>query len=324
MVLMRRMFLALITIAGCSPGAPLHAQNYPSRPIRLIIPFSPGGATDVPGRILAQKLSEGFGQQVVVDNRPGAGSTIGTDLAAKSPADGYTLLLTATPFVISAGLYKHLPYDPLKDFAPVMQIGSAPNVLVVHPSLPAKSVRELIALARAQPDKIDFASSGNGGAQHLFGVLFMSLANIRLTHIPYKGSAPATTDLISGQVSVGFPGIAIALPQSKAGRLRSLAVTSAQRSPQMPDVPSIAEAGVPGYEATLWLGVAAPQATPKVIIDLLNAEITRVLRSSDLKSGFRAVGTDVVASTPEAFGAFIRSEHTKWVRVVRESGAQVN
>lgn len=300
------------------------AQSYPARPIRMIIPFSPGGATDVPGRILAQKLSEAFGQQVVVDNRPGAGSTIGTELAAKSPADGYTLLLTATPFVISAGLYKKLPFDPLKDFAPVTQIGSAPNVLVVHPSLPAQSVRELIALARAQPGRIDFASSGNGSAQHLFGALFMSLAKIKLTHIPYKGSAPATTDLISGQVSVGFPGIAIALPHSKVGRLRALAVTSAQRSPQMPGVPSIAEAGVPGYEATLWLGLAAPQGTPKAIIDRLNAEITRALQSPDVKSGFQNAGTDVVASTPEAFGAFIKSEYAKWVRVVQESGAQVN
>ncbi len=303
---------------------PVCAQNYPNRPVRLVVPFSPGGAADVPGRILAQKLSEVFGQQVVVDNRPGAGSTIGTDIVAKAPPDGYTLLLTATPFVIGAGLYKNLPYDPLKDFAPVMQIGSAPNVLVVHPSLPAKSIRELVALARAQPDKIDFASSGNGSAQHLFGVLFMSLAKIKLTHIPYKGSAPATTDLIGGQVSVGFPGIAIALPHTRAGRLRSLGVTSAQRSPQMPDVPSIAEAGVAGYDATLWLGVAAPQGTSKAIIGALHAAITQVLQSPDIKGGFQAVGTDVVASTPDAFGALIRAELGKWVKVVRESGAQVN
>ena len=317
-------FITGLLITVCGFALPLHAQNYPVRPVRLVIPFSPGGATDVPGRILAQKLSEVWGQQMLVDNRPGAGSTIGTDLVAKAPADGYTLLLTATPFVIGAGLYRKLPYDPLKDFAPVMQIGSAPNVLVVHPSLPAKTVRELIALARAQPDKIDFASSGNGSAQHLFGVLFTSLAKIQLMHIPYKGSAPATTDLIAGQVSVGFPGIAIALPHSKAGRLRSLGVTSAQRSPQMPDVPSIAEAGVPGYAATLWLGVAAPEGTPKAIIGALHAEITKILQSADLKGGFQAVGTDVVATTPEAFGSLIKAELTKWVKVVRESGAQVN
>ena len=320
----QRICAGLFVTAVCGHTVSLHAQNYPARPLRLIIPFSPGGATDVPGRILAQKLSEVLGQQVVVDNRPGAGSTIGTDLVAKSPADGYTLLLTATPFVIGAGLYRKLPYDPLKDFAPIMQIGSAPNVLVVHPSLPVKSVRDLIALARASPDKIDFASSGNGSAQHLFGVLFTSLAKVHLTHIPYKGSAPATTDLISGQVSVGFPGIAIALPHSKAGRLRSLAITSAQRSPQMPEVPSIAEAGVPGYAGTLWLGVAAPEGTPRAIIGSLHADISRVLQSSDLINGFRAVGTDVVASTPEAFGALIRSELAKWVKIVRESGAQVN
>ncbi|MEO7728898.1 MAG: tripartite tricarboxylate transporter substrate binding protein [Burkholderiales bacterium] len=320
----RRVCAGLYVVAALGPLQPLHAQNYPARPVRLIIPFSPGGATDVPGRILAQKLSEFLGQQVIVDNRPGAGSTIGTDLVAKAPADGYTLLLTATPFVIGAGLYKNLPYDPLRDFAPVMQVGSAPNVLVVHPSLPARSVKDLIALARAQPDKIDFASSGNGSAQHLFGVLFTSLATICLTHIPYKGSAPATTDLISGQVSVGFPGIAIALPHTAAGRLRPLGVTSAQRSPQMPSVPTIAEAGVPGYAATLWLGIAAPEGTPKAIIERLHANITKVLQAPDLHNAFSAAGTDVVASNPEAFGALIKSELAKWVKVVRESGAQVN
>jgi len=305
-------------------AAQSHAQHYPARPVRMIIPFSAGGATDVPGRIVAQKLSDTMGQQVVVDNRPGAGSVIGTELAAKAQPDGYTLLLTATPFVMSAALYAKLPYDPLQDFAPVTQIGSAPNALVVHPALPAHSVSELVALARAQPARIDFASSGNGSAQHMFGALFQSLANVKLTHIPYKGSGPATTDLLGGQVKVGFPGIAIALPHHKTGRLRVLAVTSAQRSPQMPEVPSIAEAGVTGYEGTLWLGLAVPRGTPQPIVSRLHAEVARVLQAPDVRSGFQGAGTDVVVSTPGAFGALLRVEHAKWVKVAREIGLQAN
>lgn len=305
-------------------ASPLQAQDYPQRPIRMIIPFSAGGATDVPGRIVAQRLGEALGHQVVVDNRPGAGSIIGTDLAAKAPPDGYTMLLTATPFVMSAALYRTLPYDPLKDFVPVMQIGAAPNALVVHPSLTAQSVPELIALARAQPAKIDFASSGNGSAQHLFGALFQSLANIRMTHIPYKGSGPATADLLGGQVKVGFPGIAIALPHHKTGRLRALGVTSAQRSPQMPDVPSLAESGVTGYEATLWLGLAVPRGSPPVVVNKLHAEIGKVLQLHEVRTGFQGAGTDVVASTPEQFGALLKAEYAKWGKVVKEIGLQLN
>jgi len=206
-----------LAFAGLVGALPVHAQTYPVRPVRMIVPFSPGGATDVPARILAQRLSEALGHQIVIDNRPGAGAVLGTDAVAKAPPDGYTLLLTATTHVISASLYKKLPYDAIQDFAPVMLIGSGPNVLTVHPSLPAKNVRELIALAKARPGKIDYASSGNGSSQHLSGALFMSLADIRMMHIPYKGSAPATTDLIAGQVSVGFPGIALVLPHTKAG-----------------------------------------------------------------------------------------------------------
>ncbi|HWP87809.1 MAG TPA: tripartite tricarboxylate transporter substrate binding protein, partial [Burkholderiales bacterium] len=268
----RRVLLAFAVIVV---ALPVHAQNYPVRPVRMIVPFSPGGATDVPARILAQRLSEAFGHQIVIDNRPGAGGVLGADAVAKAPPDGYTLLLTATTHVISASLYQKLPYDAIRDFAPVMLIGSGPNVLTVHPSLPAKNVRELIALAKARPGKIDYASSGNGSSQHLFGALFMSLADIRMMHIPYKGSAPATTDLIAGQVSVGFPGIALVLPHTKAGRLRALAVTSAERSKAMPDVPSIAEAGVPGYAATLWLGLLAPKGTPPQIVQKLFDEIAK-------------------------------------------------
>ena len=300
------------------------AQNYPTRPIRLIVPFAPGGATDVPTRLVATKLSERLGQPVVIDNRPGAGGAIGTATVAKAEPDGHTVLMTSTPFVLSPHMYKNLPYDPLKDFAQVTQFGAAPNVLVVHSSLPAKSIKELIALARGQPGKLDWASSGSGGGQHLFGELFMSMAGIKITHIPYKGSGAAIADLLGGQVKIGFPGIVIALPHHKAGRLLALGVTTAQRSPQMPDVPSIAEAGVPGYEATFWLGMSVPRGTPKAIIDKLHKETTALLQSRDIVEGFERSGTDAAPSSPDQFRKFILSEYEKWGKVIRDAGIQAN
>ena len=318
---MCRLPVALMMLFAASP---LLAQNYPARPIRMIVPFSPGGATDVPARIVAQRLSEALGQQVIIDNRPGAVSMLGAEVVAKASPDGYTLLLTATTHVISASLYTKLPYDAVRDFAPVMLIGSGPNVLTVHPSLPAKSVRELIALAKARPNKIDYASSGNGSAQHLFGALFMSMANITMMHIPYKGSAPAITDLISGQVSVGFPGIALVLPHSRAGRLRALAVTSEKRSKAMPEVPAIAEVGVPGYAATLWSGLLAPKSTPPEVIQKLYDEIAKLLRLPDVESTFLATGTDVTISTPDQFGQFLKAEYDKWAKVIKAVDARVN
>jgi len=296
------------------------AQAYPQRPVRMIIPFAAGGATDVPTRLTSAKLAERLGQQFVIDNRPGQGGALGTAVAAKGEPDGYTILQVATPFVVSPHVYSKLSYDPLKDFVPVTQFGSAPNVLVVHPSLPAKSVKELVALAKSQPGKLDWASSGTGGGQHLFGELFMSMADIKVTHVSYKGSGAATADLLGGQVKIGFPGIAIALQHHKAGRLLALGVTTAKRSDQMPDVPSIAEAGVPGYEATFWMGMAVPKGTPKSVIDLLNRETTALLKSPDLVEGFRRAGTDAAPSTPEQFGKFIRSEYEKWGKVVRAVG----
>ncbi len=314
-------------LAACAVAVlacPAQAQNYPVRPVRMIVPFSPGGAADVPGRMLMQKLSEALGQQVVVDNRPGAGGTIGADLAAKAAADGYTLLMISNTHVISASLYKKLPYDSLNDFAPVLQFGDAPNVLVVHPSLPVKSVRELVALAKAKPGSIDFASSGSGSSQHLFAALFISLAGVKMTHIPYKGSAQATTDLLSGQVTVSFPGIAGMIQHIRNGRLRALAVTSLKRSPQMPEVPSIAEAGVKGYEASLWLGILAPAALPKDINARLNAEVGKILKQPELQASFRTIGTEIVYRAPEDFGEFVKSELGKWAWVVKETGMQVN
>lgn len=319
---MNKVFAGMAAIAamGVQLLVPAAAQNYPERPVRMIIPFAAGGATDVPTRLTSAKLAERLGQQFVVDNRPGQGGALGAAVAAKAEPDGYTILQVATPFVVSPHVYSKLSYDPLKDFVPVTQFGSAPNVLVVHPSLPAKSVKELIALAKSQPGKLDWASSGTGGGQHLFGELFMSMADIKITHVSYKGSGAATADLLGGQVKIGFPGIAIALQHHKTGRLLALAVTTAQRSQQMPEVPSIAEAGVPGYEATFWMGMAVPKGTPKNIIDILHRETTALLKSQEIVEGFKRAGTDAAPSSPEQFRKFIQSEYEKWGKVVRAVG----
>jgi len=304
--------------------APVSAQTYPSRPVRIIIPLSSGGTTDVPGRIVAQRLSESLGQQFFVENRPGAGGIIGADAVAKAKPDGYTLLLTATPHVITPGLYKSIPYNAVTDFAPVTRIASGPYVLVVHPSLGVNSIRELVALAKAQPGKIDFASSGNGSAQHLVGALFASMAGVNINHVPYKGSGPATADMISGIVKLGFPGTPIAIPHIKAGRLKALGVTTSRRSAQLPDVPTIAEAGVPGYEAIVWVGLLAPLATPREIIHRLNTEIVKMLRLPEVEQLLQASGVDPTPTTPEEFGAYVKSEFDKWQKVVKESGATAN
>jgi tripartite-type tricarboxylate transporter receptor subunit TctC len=312
-------------VAAASIALPVCAQNYPNRPIRFVVPFSPGGAADVPGRILTQKLTDALGHQVVVDNRPGAGSTIGADQVAKAPPDGYTLLTISNTHFVSAALYKKLPYDSVADFAPVTQVTSAPNVIVVHPSLPAKTVRELIALAKAKPGKIDYASSGNGSTQHLTGALFTKMAGIEMTHIPYRGSGPATADLLSGQVTVGFPGIAGMLPQIRAGKLRALAVTSAKRSPELPDTPTVAEAGIKGYDVTAWFGVAGPTGLPRDIVLKLHTELLRILKSAEVQKLLLNAGQEVAwQETPEQFGEMLKTEAAKWARMVKESGATVN
>lgn len=297
-------------------------QPYPSRPIRVVIPYSAGGATDIPGRLIAAKLSEVFGHQVVVDNRPGAGSAIGSEIVARAQPDGYTLLLTGTPFAVLPALHGKLPFDPLRDFAPVMQVASAPNVLVVHPSLGARSVKELIALAQSQPGKIYYASGGTGGATHLHTSLFLTMAKLTMTHVPYKGSGPATADLLGGHVKVYMPGIAIVIPHARAGRMIALAVTSAKRAPQMPDVPSIAEAGVPGYDAATWFGLLAPRGTPDAVIKRLHGEIVKVLRLSEVENGYLVSGNVVPSSNPAEFGAFIKTEIRTWGQVVREAKVQ--
>ncbi len=300
------------------------AQSWPSRPIRMVVPLSPGGFADVPGRILAARLSALLGYNVFVENRPGAGGTIGADFVAKSAPDGYTLLFTGTPHVISAWIYKKLPYDALKDFEPVALVASGPYVLVVNPQLPVHSVRELISAAKAQPGKIDYASSGNGSAQHLVSALFASMAGIELNHVPYKGSAPAMQDLLGGQVKVSFAGIPNVLPHVKAGRLRALAVSTPQRSLDLPEVPTAAEAGVPGYEATLWLNLAAPAGTPSDVVQRLYAETAKALQDAELQQSFRAAGVEASPMSPQELAAFMRAEYEKWGKVVHATGATVN
>jgi tripartite-type tricarboxylate transporter receptor subunit TctC len=299
------------------------AQDYPTRAVRIVIPLSPGGTTDVPGRIIAQKLSESLGQQFFVENRAGAGGTIGSDYVAKAKPDGYTLLLTASPFVIAPHVYKNMPYDALADFAPVIRIASGPYVLVVHPSLGVNSVKELIALAKKEPGKIDFASSGNGGAQHLVTELFMYMTGIKLNHVPYKGSGPAQQDLMSGIIKVSFVGTPIAIPHMKSGRLKALGVSTAARSPEMPDVPTIAETGVPGYEAIVWIGLLAPVGTPREIVARLNGEIGKLIRTDDVKKLLAPTGMEPDPDTPAQFAAYLKADYDKWGKVVRDSGATV-
>jgi tripartite-type tricarboxylate transporter receptor subunit TctC len=311
--------LPIACLLGAVAASDCAAQAYPARPIRMVVPFSPGGATDVPARLISQGLAERFGHQVVVDNRPGAGSALGSEIVARAQPDGYTLLLTGTPLAVIPALYPKLPFDPAQDFAPVMQVALGPNVLVVHPSLPVRSVKELIALAQAQPGKINYASGGTGGASHLFAALFLSMAKINITHIPYKGSGPATADLLGGHVKVGLPGIAIAIPHTRAGRLVPLGITSARRAPQMPEVPTIAEAGVPGYDAAVWFGILAPKGTAPAVIARLHEETLAVIRQPDVESGYLASGYLAVTSRPEEFGALVRSEIAQWGRVVREA-----
>ncbi|MFZ9529234.1 MAG: tripartite tricarboxylate transporter substrate binding protein [Burkholderiales bacterium] len=291
----------------------------------MIIPFSAGGAADVPGRIVTQKLREAIKPQVLVDNRPGAGSTIGADAAAKAAPDGYTIFMISNTHFVSAALHKKLAYDSLNDFTPVTQITSAPNVMVVHPSLPAKSVKELIALAKARPGQIDYASSGNGSTQHLTGALFANMAGIKITHIPYRGSGPVTADLLGGQVQLAFPGIAGMLPHIKTGKLRPLGVTGSKRSPELPEVPTIAEAGVKGYEMVAWFGVSGPKGLPRDIQMKLHGELLKVLKTPEMNKSLQAVGQEPAwQDTPEKFFDFLKIESDKWAKVVKASGAEIN
>ena len=291
----------------------------------MVVPLSAGGFADVPARLLAPRLAAALGRPVFVDNRAGAGGTIGAEFVARSAPDGHTLLFTATPHIISPWLYKNLPYDALKDFTPITLVAAGPYVLVANAQrLPAGSVRELIAAAKARPGAIDFASSGNGSAQHLVGALFNSMAGTELNHVPYKGSGPAMQDLLSGQVTVSFAGVPNVLPQVKAGRLRALAVTTSKRWGELPEVPTLAEAGVPGYEATLWLHLAAPAGLPEEIVQRLYAETAKALQDPELQLSLRSAGVEAQVLAPRELAAFLRAEYDKWGKVVRETGATVN
>jgi len=320
-----RCALAAATIAWMAlSAAPAHAQDYPSRPLRVVVPFSPGGAVDGPMRVIAQELSKRLGQQVIVENKPGAGATIGTELVAKAAPDGYTLLLASQTNAISATLYPKLPFDPIEDFAPISLIGREPGVLVVNPALPVKTFQEFIAYVKERPGQIDYASSGNGSGQHLFAALLASTTGLRMNHIPYRGSGQATTDLLGGQVMVSIPGTAGMVGHIKAGKLRALAVTGAKRSPQLPDVPTVMESGVPGYEAYVWMGLLAPKGTPAPIIERLNRELMQVLATTEVKNYMATAGIEIVGSTPAEFGRFFRSEKELWAKVIRETGAKID
>jgi tripartite-type tricarboxylate transporter receptor subunit TctC len=308
--------------AACSIDA--FAQDYPSHPIRVVVPFSPGGAVDGPMRVIAQELSKRLSQQIIIDNRPGAGATIGSELVAKAAPDGYTLLLASQTNAISATLYPKLAFDPVEDFAFISLIGREPGVLVVHPSLPVQTLPELIAYVKERPGKIDYASSGNGSGQHLFVALLSSLTGMKMNHVPYRGSGQATADLLGGQVTVSMPGTAGMVGHIKAGKLRALAVSGARRSPQLPDVPTVMEAGVPGYEAYVWMGLPAPKGTPAAIVDKLHRELVQVLAGNAARTYMAGAGIEIVGSTPAEFGAFFRAERDLWAKVIRETGAKVD
>jgi tripartite-type tricarboxylate transporter receptor subunit TctC len=298
---------------------------YPTKPIRLVVPFPPAGATDLLAREVAKHLTDVWGQSVVVDNRPGAGGNIGSELVAKSAPDGYTLEMgTVGTHAINASLYSKMPYDHVKDFVPVILVAGVPNVLEVHPSVPVNSVQELIAYAKANPGKLNFASSGSGTSIHLSGELFKVMAGVQMTHVPYKGSAPALQDLLGGQVQLMFDNVPPSLPQIKAGKLRALAVTSSTRAPALPDIPTVAESGLPGFEASSWFGVLAPAGTPPAIVAKLNAEIAKWLTTPEAKEKLAGIGANIAGGTPDDFARHIQAETAKWAKVVKESGAKVD
>jgi len=295
------------------------AAGYPARPIKLVVPFAPGGFTDVVARILGVKMSQALGQQWVIENKAGAGSTIGSDFVAKAAPDGYTLLMVSSTHVISPWIYKNLPYDPIKSFTVIGKLVDSPYVLLVHPKVAAKNVQEFIALAKSQPDQIHYASSGNGSAQHLMGGLFASMTGAPLKHVPYRGSAGASTDLIAGVVESSFAGVPNALAQVPNGRLRALAVTTARRAPQLPDVPTMQEAGVPGYAASVWLALLAPAGTPPEIVHKLNAEIAKVMANPETKKALFDAGVEPTPTSPEEMSAYMGEELVRWGKVVKEA-----
>ena len=314
---------AALTLAVFASAA--SAQAWPAKPIKWIVPFAPGGTTDILARTIGEKLARALGQPVIIENKPGAGGGVGAEFTAKAPPDGYTIMGgTISTHAINASLYKSLTYDPIKDFAPITLIARVPNMLVVNPDVPAKNVAELIALMKANPGKYTFASSGNGTSQHLSGELFKAMAGVEMQHIPYKGSPPALQDVVAGQVTMTFDNITTAWPLAKGGKLRALAVTTAKRASIAPDVPTLAESGLTGYEVGSWQGVFAPAGTPPEIVKRLNAEIVKIINQPDVKEKLVSLGAEPVANTSEEFGALVKAEVAKWADVVKKSGAQVD
>jgi tripartite-type tricarboxylate transporter receptor subunit TctC len=311
--------LPALLVAGVA-----HGEDYPSRPIRVIVPFSPGGAVDGPMRLIAQALGTRLGQPVVVENKPGAGATIGTDVVAKAAPDGYTLLLASQTNAISATLYSKLPFDPIADFTPITLIGREPGVVVVNPAVPAKTLQEFIAYVKEHPGKVDFASSGNGSGQHLFAALLASKTGMKMNHVPYRGSGQATTDLLAGVVSMAIPGTAGVVGHIRAGKLRALAVTGAARSPQLPDVPTVMESGVPGYEAYVWMGLLAPKGTPAAVVERLNRDVIAVLGEDSVKRYMATAGIEIVGSTSADFARYFSAEKALWAKVIHDTGAHVD
>lgn len=318
--------LALLAVTALVLACPMpaaHAATFPSKPLRIIVPFPPGAFNDQLARLLAQKLGERWKQPVVVDNRPGGSTVLGTDLAARAAPDGHTLLIVSFAFAVNPSLMTQLPYDTRRQFTPVVLAAATPNMLVVNPTLPVRSVGELIDYARRHPGKLDYATAGNGTSNHLCMELFKNMARVDLVHVPYRGSAPAVTDLLGGQVKVMFDNVPNVLPHVKAGKLRALAVSSATRSEFAPDLPSVAEGGVPGYDVEVWFGVVAPAGTPKTTVALLNTEINRVLALPEVKDRFARQGVRVVGGTPEQFGAYLNDQMVRWAQVVKETGVRI-
>ena len=320
MIFLKQLVVA-VSLAGV--GTMAAAQSWPVKPIRWISPFAPGGGADITSRIIAQKLGPALNQQVLVDNRGGAGGNIGVDLAAKSPPDGYTLVLgTIGPIAINVSLYKKLPFDPVKDLLPITQAANALNVLVVHPSLPAKTVKEVITIAKARPGELSFGSSGPGATDHLAGELFKTLTGVNMVHVPYKGGAPAMLDLMAGQVQTVFSTVSTAIGAIKGGKVRAIAMTGDKRFELMPELPTIAEAGVPGFEVRNWYGVFVPAGTSREIVMRLNGELTKILQMPDVKAKLLESGIEALLGSPEQFAAYIQSETKRWAKVVKDSGAR--
>ena len=318
----RYRYSVLVMLAFCA--VTVHAQQYPARPIRFISPYPPGGGNDTLLRLLGEKLGEQVGQRIIVDNRPGANTIVGTELLAKSPPDGYTFILVPNSFATNPSFYPKLPYDTAKDFAAVGQVAQSPQMIVAHPSVPARTLKELLALARAKPGELAYGTSGNGSTGHLAGLLLSNMAGVRLTHVAYKGTAPAVNELVGGHIPLMVSSMLATLPQVRSGKLRVIAITTGRRSPAIPDVPTIAESGVPGYDATLWYGMLAPAKTPEALVKRMNAELATTLKNADVVEKLSTQAVEPHHTAPEKFAALIRSEVAKWSKVIKAAGMKAD